>query len=179
MIYTKWVCAVLAATALMLVSGWNGAEAQLAKSGDYSVYYSWHARGESMPAEKGKFVLLGLTAHGVLISKTDEGFLHQAPTDCAGGGKNIGGVAEDTGYCGSVDADGDRIFMKWVCSYNADGWCVGEFDWTNGTGKYQGISGKSNIRYKIFGFRTSADTTSGTPFEGEGYSIWEGSWRRP
>jgi len=130
-------------------------------------------------AEKGQFVLGGTSAHGVLINKTGEGFLHNAPTDCAAGFKSVRGVAEVTGYCGSVDKDGDRIFMKWVCSNNAEGWCVGEFDWIDGTGKYQGISGKNTLRYKTFGSRTGADTTHGTPFENEGYGIWEGSWRLP
>jgi len=88
-------------------------------------------------------------------------------------------VAEVTDYCGSVDKDGDRIFMKWVCSNNAEGWCVGEFDWIDGTGKYQGISGKNTLRYKTFGFRAGPDTTHGTPFENEGYGIWEGTWRLP
>jgi len=179
MICTKWVCALLAAIALVLVSGWTAAEAQLAKSGSYTVYYAWHGKGERITAEKGQFVLGGTSAHGVLINKTGEGFLHQVPTDCAAGFKSVRGVAEVTGYCGSVDKDGDRIFMKWVCSNNAEGWCVGEFDWIDGTGKYQGISGKNTLRYKTFGSRTGADTTHGTPFENEGYGIWEGSWRLP
>src|SRR5438445_596455 len=108
MICTKWVYALLAAIALVLVSGWTAAEAQLAKSGTYTVYYAWHGKGERITAEKGQFVLGGTSAHGVLINKTGEGFLHQAPTDCAAGFKSVRGVAEVTGYCGSVDKDGDR-----------------------------------------------------------------------
>src|SRR5881392_3823699 len=91
MICTKWVCALLAAIALVLVSGWTAAEAQLAKSGSYTVYYAWHGKGERITAEKGQFVLGGTSAHGVLINKTGEGFLHQAPTDCAAGFKSVRG----------------------------------------------------------------------------------------
>src|SRR5207247_227383 len=82
--------------ALVLVSGWTAAEAQLAKSGSYTVYYAWHGKGERITAEKGQFVLGGTSAHGVLINKTGEGFLHNAPTDCAAGFKSVRGVAEVT-----------------------------------------------------------------------------------
>src|SRR5712691_12127867 len=67
MICTKWVYALLAAIALVLVSGWTAAEAQLAKSGTYTVYYAWHGKGERITAEKGQFVL-GARQHTVCSS---------------------------------------------------------------------------------------------------------------
>jgi len=154
------------------------AQAQLPKSGRYSVYYSWHAIGTTVPLADG-FALNSASAWGGLINRDGDGFLHEAPTSCAAAVKVVGGSATETGFCASTDSDGDRVYMRWLCSYDAKGWCVGEFDWTDGTGKYKGITGKNKIRYKAFGFRPSEATQNGTPFAVEGYSIWEGEYRLP
>jgi hypothetical protein len=42
--------------------------AQVAKTGTFSLYYSWQAQGTLLPQEKGQFVLAGGTAHGVLLN---------------------------------------------------------------------------------------------------------------
>ena len=154
------------------------AQAQLAKSGKYSLYYSWHAIGQMIPLAEG-FVLNSGSAWGGLINREGSGFLHDTPTSCAAAVKGVGGNFSETGFCASTDVDGDRVYMRWVCSYDAKGWCVGDFDWTDGTGKYKGISGKNKIRYKAFGFRAGEATHNATPFAVEGYSIWEGEYRLP
>ena len=154
------------------------AQAELPKLGKASLYYSWHAIGQMVPLADG-FVLNSASAWGVLINREGSGFLHDAPTSCAAAVKAVAGNFSETGFCASTDSDGDRVYMRWLCSYDAKGWCVGEFDWTDGTGKYKGISGKNNIRYKVFGFRAGEATQNATPFAGEGYSIWEGEYRLP
>ncbi len=164
---------------LVLVSlyiGSDDARAQQAKQGQYSVYFSWHAVGRMNAMAEG-YAITSATAWGVLINRDGKGFLHDAPTSCSAAVKVVGGSAAETGFCASTDADGDRAYMRWLCAYDANGWCVGDFDWTDGTGKYQGLTGKSKIRYKIFGFRPSEAAQDGTTFAAEGYSIWEGEWR--
>lgn len=166
---------ILGAVLAMAISP---AQAQLAKSGKVSLYYSWHAVGHMIPLAEG-FALNSGSAWGVVINKAGSGFLHDTPTSCAASVKVIAGAVSETGYCGSVDADGDRAFMQWACSYDDKGWCQGEFNWTEGTGKYKGITGKNKIRYKGFGFRPGEATQNGTPFAVEGYSVWEGEYRIP
>jgi hypothetical protein len=155
-----------------------GAQAQMPKSGKASLYYSWHARGQMISLGEG-FALNSGSAWGVVINREGSGFLHDTPTSCAAAVKVIAGKAGETGYCASTDADGDRVYMRWNCAYDDKGWCVGDFDWTDGTGKYKGISGKNKIRYKGFGFRLGEATSDSTPFSVEGYSLWEGEYRLP
>lgn len=154
------------------------AQAQLPKSGKYSLYYSWHAIGQMTPLAEG-FVVNSGSAWGGLINREGSGFLHEAPTSCVAAVKGVGGNFAETGFCASTDSDGDRLYMRWLCAYDAKGWCIGEFDWTDGTGKYKGISGKNKIRYKAFGFRPGEATQNATPFSVEGYAIWEGEYRLP
>jgi len=149
-------------------------QAQIAKSGSSSLIYSWHAEG-IMHVQDEENTIGVATAHGVIINRDGSGFLHDVPTDCAASFR----PGNDSGYCVSKDADGDLVYMNWICSYDAEGWCVGEFDWVAGTGKYQGISGKNKLRYKAFGFRTGTPDEKGTPTDFEGYGIWEGDWRLP
>jgi len=146
--------------------------------GRASLYYSWHAVGHSIALADGTALNSG-SAWGVLINRDGKGFLHEAPTSCSAAVKVVAGAAAETGYCGSTDADGDRAFMRWACSYDAKGWCIGEFDWTDGTGKYKGITGKNKIRYKGFGFRPGEATPDGIPFAVEGYSVWDVEYRIP
>ena len=98
---------------------------------------------------------------------------------CGAAIKVVGGVPAETGFCASTDSDSDRVYMRWTCAYDSQGWCVGEFDWTDGTGKYKGISGKNKIRYKGFAFRPGEATSEATPFSVEGYANWEGEYRLP
>lgn len=154
------------------------AQAQLPKAGKASLYYSWHAIGTMIPLADG-FALSSGSAWGGLINRDGSGFLHDTPTSCAAAVKGVGGAFSEIGYCASTDSDGDRVYMRWQCSYDSKGWCVGDFDWTDGTGKYKGISGKNKIRYKGFGFRTGEATQNGTPFAVEGYSVWDVEYRLP
>jgi len=154
------------------------AQAQLPKAGKASLYYSWHAIGQMVPLAEG-FVLTSASAWGVLINRDGSGFLHDTSTSCAAAVKGVGGNFTETGFCASTDGDGDRVYMRWLCSYDAKGWCVGDFDWTDGTGKYKGISGKNKLRYKVFGLRAGEATQNSTPTAVEGYGVWEGEYRLP
>jgi len=78
------------------------AQAQLAKSGKYSLYYSWHAIGQMIPLAEG-FVLNSGSAWGVVINRDGSGFLHDTPTSCAAAVKGVGGNFAETGFCASTD----------------------------------------------------------------------------
>jgi len=168
----------LVVVAMLVIGASAHAQGQLAKSGKFSVYYAWHAIGQIVPLADG-FAANSASAWGVLINRDGKGFLHDTPTSCAAAIKGVSGAFTETGYCASTDGDGDRAYMRWTCSYDANGWCLGDFDWTDGTGKYHGISGKNKIRYKVFGFRPGGANQNATPFSAEGYSVWEGEWRLP
>ena len=170
---TKWIAALLAAGLACTAQA-----QQLPKQGKYSAYYAWHAIAQGIPLGEGFGVNSG-SAWGGLINREGRGFLHEAPTSCSAAVKIVGGKATETGFCASTDADGDRAYMRWLCNYDDTGWCVGEFDWTDGTGKYAGIKGKNRIRYKAFGLRTGAANQNAVPIALEGYSIWEGEYKLP
>jgi hypothetical protein len=159
---------------LFLVPYFATSAVALDKTGSYSLYYAWHAAGDMTVLDEDNSITASI-AHGVLINQDGSGFLHQVPTDCAGGG--AAGV--DVGSCVSKDADGDLVYMRWTCTWDAEGWCIGTFDWVSGTGKYEGISGQSDIRYVVSGFRTGTPNPHATPWAGEGYSHWDGGWKLP
>ncbi len=67
------------------------------------------------------------------------------------------------------ERDGDQISLLWKCT-DCDGG-KGEFHWTNGTGKYAGIKGRS----------TFIQTNAGPPDRPviTGFSAWKGEWELP
>jgi hypothetical protein len=104
------------------------------------------AVGKAYPIEKGHLYWVGEYS-GTFFSDKGEGSLfHQAGVKCPAftdldTNKKIG---KGGGYCIISDHAGDQAFLSWQgegdgVTYN------GTFEFTGGTGKYQGITGKNTF----------------------------------
>ena len=150
------------------------AEAQLAKSGKFTAQFNWHFQGTNNELGEKYSSAFG-QAWGVVNNSAGSGFLHNAGSRCASLNVAKEGKANDAGGCVLWDADGDAVVLDYSCASDSDGWCKGTFEWTGGTGKYSGISGKTKFRHRAVTYRG----TGGPNGEGEGYSLWEGEYRLP
>jgi putative ABC transport system substrate-binding protein len=72
----------------------------------------------------------------------------QAEAKCIGAGEidTNNKTIKDGGYCVITDTDGDHAYWRWEASGIPDFEVKGTFDFTNGTGKYKGITGKNTYR---------------------------------
>ena len=71
------------------------------------------------------------------------------------------------GYCVMTDKDGDKAFLAWRGKGTAPGSYAGTFEWTGGTGKFQGLQGNNNWHGADIG-KTGSIVV-----------LWEGDWRLP
>ena len=161
-------------TVLALIAGmlWPScyAHAQLAKRGTYAGVYGWYVgAGETIPVSKDHVVWGGVSS-GAFRNDANGGFLHAAIVKCTFSGEwKADAGTRNGGDCVATDRDGDQISLVWKCTDCNNG--RGEFQWTNGTGKYAGIKGRS----------TFVQTNAGPPDRPvtTGFSIWKGEWELP
>lgn len=139
------------------------AAAQLANSGEYSARYGWVVEAETYKLEEGHQFVVG-NLPGVIFNDAGKGFLHNAAIECPIANDIRNGVSHSSGYCIVTDGDGDKAFLKWRCEGSPA--CKGAFEWTGGTGKYQGLEGDNTFRAYFI-----------TPTTG--YSEWQGEWQLP
>lgn len=144
----------------------DSAQAQLAKSGSFEGVAAWSSYGELTKLPDGGSYWHG-GFNGAFVNGAGSGFLHEAALTCPGAGAKVGGRQFYEGMCVLTDADGDQAMLLWNCELQADGICPGPQTWVAGTGKYEGISGKTTFEGRFIG---------GTP---QGVSRWRGEWRLP
>jgi hypothetical protein len=160
----------MAALALLLATG--AAQAQLAKSGKFSGTKADHHQGQAFESGDGRWYAIGV-GHGVFINSAGNGFLHNVSITCPWAVDINQGKMTGAGPCVTTDADGDRVFMEWRgVRPKPDDWFAGDMDFTGGTGKYKGITGK--VTWKS---RTVAMRNNGS--ESEAITLWEGEYRLP
>ena len=83
-----------------------------------------------------------------------DGFLDKTEVTCP----VVEDIANDLivamhGYCTMTDKDGDKAFLVWRCKGTPPGSYAGTFEWTGGTGKFQGLQGNNNFHGSDFGKR--------------------------
>jgi hypothetical protein len=142
----------------------------LAKRGSYSGVYGWFSSsGETVSVGKDHAVWGGVST-GTFRNDSGAGFLHAALVKCTflGEWRNDTGM-RNGGDCVLTDREGDQASFAWKCTDCANG--KGEFHWTNGTGKYTGIKGRSSF----------VQTNAGPPDRAviTGFSTWKGDWELP
>jgi hypothetical protein len=153
---------------LMLMAALSGnVQAQLAKRGTYSGVFGWDSRGETvaMPDE-GNSYWMG-QFNGAFFNDSGSGFIHRSSVICPSSGSVLETGNFYGGQCIVTDKEGDKLVLTWECSFNAEGKCIGKFDWVHGTGKYTGISGRNSF--------TGTAVHKGP----QGYATWKGEWRLP
>jgi putative ABC transport system substrate-binding protein len=122
--------------------------------------YDWHdAGGRVYEMEKGHTYWLGEIA-GKFFNNNGKGSLFdQAETKCFGfnDAETNNNRTRGGGYCIITDTDGDHAYLMYEDNGTLGFKVKGTFDFTGGTGKYKGITGKNT--YRAIG-------------EGYGRSLW-------
>lgn len=136
--------AAVLATVLTLHT-WNSAMAADAKW-QVKGEFGWFGVGTAHQIEEGHFYWVGEFSGTFFNDKGDGSLFHRAGVKCPAhndlnfnSGKSAAG-----GYCIITDTDGDKAFLSWSSKGdNTTG--PGTFEYTGGTGKYEGISGKNTF----------------------------------
>lgn len=144
--------------------------ASSAHAADWKVkgHFGWFGVGKAFQIEEGHFYWVGEFS-GTFFNDQGEGStFHLAGVKCPAWydldlnkSKTAAG-----GYCIITDIDGDQAYLTWenAGTPGPGGRGPGTFDYTGGTGKYAGISGKN----KFVGI-TQVNWADGTT---SGYALW-------
>jgi hypothetical protein len=163
----KLILAIFAVAISGLVGATTEAQ-QPAKSGKYTGKYFAHAvpgAAQSFELEKGHAFSFGYN-HGVFINDVADGFLNKSEVTCPYVADTVNGAdIANHGYCVVIDKDSDKAFLVWRGKSTGPGSYAGTFEWTGGTGKFQGLQGNNNWQGTFFG------KTAGFQV------VWEGDWR--
>lgn len=108
--------------------------------------FGWFGVGKAQQLEKGHIFWVGEFSGTFFNDKGEGSLFHLAGVRCPGTNdldfNNKKGKA--AGYCVIGDPGGDQAFVNWQCA-GTPSMCHGEFEYTGGTGRYQGISGKNTF----------------------------------
>jgi len=130
-------------TAILIFCTWSGLT--VAKSRTVSAVIPWQGTGKIDSNGTDKLRFQG-TIEGIMYVETAEGPLNEAFVKCQ--------IVQDldvttestsvTGDCTIVVSTEDSVVAKLSCR-GMQGYCVGEFTLTGGTGSYIGISGSGKL----------------------------------
>ena len=120
----------------------------IAESGTIKATMSLDAEGTLYPVAVGEVLFQG-AFRGIMYTENPERGLNAGFVICPVsmmvtlGEKKI----EGSGRCEITGEGGDVIYAKYSCEGKV-GNCKGKFKLTGGTGRYEGISGSSNIEFR-------------------------------
>jgi hypothetical protein len=137
----------------------------LEKEGKYSSKFGWYSKGQTFEVGPDHVFFVGEFS-GTNFNDKGKGFMDKVSVVCPGVMDNNRDAPHAHGHCVVTDDDGDKAYLVWKCT--GAKLCKGDFQWTGGTGKYEGISGNNSF-YAGVGI-------GGTT---QGYSIWAGEWKLP
>lgn len=137
-------------TAMLVLFAWSSV--LYAESETVSAIIPWQGQGQLLSAGPDKLRFKG-SIEGIMYLETLEGPLNDAPVECVIV-QDIDLTTEATsasGNCTIAVSPEDTALAELTCS-GMEGYCVGEFKLTGGTGKYSGISGsgKLTVRSPIY-----------------------------
>jgi hypothetical protein len=138
---TRLLLSVATLSAGLIISGGTRAE-DWKVTGDFG----WLGVGKVFEIEKGHIYWVGEFSGNFANDKGKGSPLDQTGWKCPGfndldlnNKKN-----KAAGYCIIGDPSGDQAYGSWQCQGDIQT-CTGTFEYTGGTGKYQGISGGNNF----------------------------------
>jgi hypothetical protein len=114
--------------------------------------YVWHVvGGKGYEMEKDHTYGIGEFAGKFFNNKGQANLFDQAEVRCFGFNDVDAKRIKQGGYCVVADTDGDHAYLKYEANgNNTPGFETnGTFDYTSGTGKYKGITGKNT--YHVVG----------------------------
>ncbi|PYM05482.1 MAG: hypothetical protein DMD82_11010 [Candidatus Rokuibacteriota bacterium] len=164
---SKALLVALGAVTLVLVACMT-AQAQLPKQGEYRGTFGGRGAGTAYELEKGHLFWVGAFS-GVFFNDVANGFIDRTSVECPAANDIVEGLSIGAhGYCIVTDRDGDKAFLVFKQKKGTrPNVGEGDFQWTEGTGKYSGIKGNNTYRYAFIG-QTPAF-----------WVVWEGDWRLP
>ena len=157
---------IIAAAALMLL-----AMAPVTQAQDWKAvgHFGWFGTGKAYPIEEGHFYWVGEFSGTFFNDKGPGNLFHLAGVRCPAY-YDLDLNKQTThagGYCVITDLDGEQAYLVWENRSTSVGPGApgpGTFEYTGGTGKYAGISGKN----KFTGV-TLVNWSDGTT---SGYATW-------
>lgn len=123
---------------------------------------AWVGKGRIFQTGENKALFLGAFG-GILYVENQEGKLDAVKMVCPGTFdiELKSGAQEGAGNCIVTDEDGDRVYADWACKGQKLVSCEGSFTLTSGTGKFQGITGKSELKARTSLSEIVVDLQSG------------------
>lgn len=127
---------------------------------------AWVGQGRIFKTGVNHAMFLGAWA-GVLYVESEEGKLDAVELICPGTVdiELKSGAQEGSGKCAITDEDGDQVFAEWNCDGKELMGCKGTFTLTSGTGKFEGITGKSPLKARTAFSEIVVDLKSGAVAE--------------
>jgi hypothetical protein len=120
---------------------------QLPKSGTISINSGWKANGEVMQVGEGRVFGWG-SFYGVTFNQRGSGPLHMGVAICSYTLDLTAGAGPGRGACAWTDGEGDKIYTDYAGTLGTDGVFNGMNQFTGGTGKFSGITGKAPFQCK-------------------------------
>lgn len=120
---------------------------QLPKSGTILINSGWKTVGEVSQVGEGRVFGWG-AFYGVTFNQRGNGPLHMGTAVCSYTLDLTGGAGPGRGTCAWTDADGDKIYTDYSGMLAANGVFDGLNQYTGGTGKFNGITGKAPFQCK-------------------------------
>jgi len=143
------VAALRYSTMAVLVAGALVAAPAMSAGFQGPGYFGWLSIGTTYPLEDGHLLWLGQFS-GVNGNSGAGAILENASVQCPGyldiDAKT--GTAKGEGYCVYITPSGDKAYSTWHCEGGAPMSgkpCVGGAEFSGGTGKLEGLSGKSTF----------------------------------
>ncbi len=105
----------------------------------------WDGEGRVFRIDTDTMMFLG-AYEGIIYIETSEGELNEGFVMCPATQKlNLKtGTTTAEGHCMITPSGGDTVYAKWTCS-GEPGQCRGTFTLTGGTGRFEGITGSSQL----------------------------------
>ena len=135
---------------------------------------TWESKGSLYLTGENQGIFVGGFS-GIMFAQDGKGALNVATLVCPGmmdidfaTDKMSGG-----GRCIITGAGGARVFAKWRCAGFAGVGCMGKFDLTAGTGRFQGVTGGGDFVLRTAIGTIRADLNSGEVTSiGLGLAVW-------
>jgi hypothetical protein len=131
--------------------------------------FGWFGVGKAHEIEKGHYYWVGEFSGTFFNDKGEGSPMHRSGVKCPAWADLDFNTKKSSygGYCIVTDLDGDQAYLSWRIPSGSPlpgtkG--AGTFDYTGGTGKYKGLTGKNTF----FGI-TQVNWADGTT---SGYSTW-------
>ena len=141
--FSKSSVALSLGLSLVFVSSWLQAE-----EGSLKIMMPWDATGSIYHIATDKVLFMG-ELEGVMYVEKAQGELNLAFASCPGSQQIElpSNATSASGYCTIVISDVDTVYATWECTGKI-GVCTGTFNLTGGTGRFQGITGSSELQFR-------------------------------